>query len=167
MSEKSENIRAILLLNGGEIVGRTRLQKTLYFMESVGAGFGFEFEYYHYGPYSDEASTAIDDAKALGLIDEQWKTGAHLRPYAIFRTDTSRPLMPDYNTEGAEKQKDLLNVLAKYDAISLELAATADFLEKSGFNDAAWNETATRKSTKASPERIAKARAMLDEIRSL
>ena len=46
-------IVAIVRDAGGEVTGRTRLQKIAYLLEVVGFGNGFQFSYKHYGPYSE------------------------------------------------------------------------------------------------------------------
>jgi uncharacterized protein YwgA len=55
---------------GGQIVGRTRLQKIAFFLEAAGLGTGFPFRYKHYGPYSDLLAYAAQHASALRMINE-------------------------------------------------------------------------------------------------
>ena len=43
------------------LVGRTRFQKTAYFLEAAGVGYGFDFSYHYYGPYSEELAVAVSD----------------------------------------------------------------------------------------------------------
>lgn len=151
----------IVDLNGGELVGRTRLQKSLYFLESRGLGFGFDFEYHHYGPFSDDLAIATEDAIALNLISQEKRMGNRIHPYSIFRSITKSNLICENEDEPRKK---LLAILSSYDAISLELAATADFLENAGFAERAWEETKLRKASKATPERISNARKLLQEL---
>jgi uncharacterized protein YwgA len=56
-------VRRIVKLNGGRLTGKTRLQKSAYFLESYDVGFGLEFEYHHYGPYSEELASLAEDAR--------------------------------------------------------------------------------------------------------
>ena len=46
-------VTALVNLNGGRIVGKTRLQKTVYLLKECGIDLGFDFDYHHYGPYSE------------------------------------------------------------------------------------------------------------------
>jgi hypothetical protein len=55
---------------GGSIIGRTVLQKILYFA-SVKEHLPLNFRPHYYGPYSAEVTGALDDATAAGLIREQ------------------------------------------------------------------------------------------------
>jgi len=45
-----DNVIHLIRLNGGRVIGKTRLQKTAYLLESIGRGFSLEFDYHHYGP---------------------------------------------------------------------------------------------------------------------
>ena len=160
MSEISSEIRSIVQKNGGSIRGKIRLQKTFYFLEVSGLGLGFDFDYYHYGPYSEELSVATDDAIALGQIACHWEQAGPYA-YAVFE---SEPAQDRDLSELDKRQIDILKVLDKYSSIVLELAATADFLELSGYGEEAWNETRARKSAKATDDRIALAKTLLNEI---
>jgi uncharacterized protein YwgA len=159
MTTTAESVVKVVSLNGGELIGRTRLQKSFYFLERQGLGFEFHFQYHHYGPYSDDLTIAAEDASALGLLREEKRIGSRLQSYSVF----TAAIEVDEDDRDDERRA-MLRTLQRYDAITLELAATADFLAGAGFGDRAWQETAVRKSTKASPERVAKAMALLSEI---
>lgn len=162
MSKAAQYAEEIVLLNGSELVGKTRFQKTAYFLEVAGIGYGLDFEYYHYGPYSEELSLGIEDALALENLSITWKQSTRIQPFAVFNSKAAVPASDEMN----EKRKKVLDLLDRYDSVSLELAATADFLEKSGYSDS-WAETRNRKPTKATNDRLMKARKLLAEFRSL
>ena len=50
---KPDLIMAIVRDAGGEITGRTRLQKIAYLLEAVGCGDGFHFFCKHHDPFSE------------------------------------------------------------------------------------------------------------------
>lgn len=160
--KKPEAVREIVETNRGRIIGKTRLQKTTYFLESFGIGYGFNFKYHYYGPYSEDLTIATDDARALDFIDLKVDTSNAGTKFTVF--ETKIPSAID-NTETFRKRQELLNKLQKYDTTSLELAATADFLEKNGFRNDPWLETRRRKSLKATTERIERAKQLLSELR--
>src|SRR5271170_1950900 len=57
---------------GGEIKGRTKLQKTIYFL-AVTTGHNpedFGYRPHFYGPYSEEVAEAVDRLKALGFVTQ-------------------------------------------------------------------------------------------------
>jgi len=163
MSIDPQVIADVIHLNGGKLVGKTRLQKTFYFLELYGLGSGLDFQYHHYGPYSEDLSLGVDDAVALDVLSLDWKVGNN-SPYAVFSVASHGSLRDDDKTKS---RKIVLSVLDKYDSVSLELAATADFLSKVGYEDDPWAETRLRKSTKATGDRMEKAKALLSELQSL
>jgi uncharacterized protein YwgA len=160
---KAEAVQQIIVTNRGRLAGKTRLQKTVYLLESAGHGYGFDFKYHYYGPYSEDLAIAANDAKALDFITISEDVSAIGMPLTIFEAKNSS--IQD-NEERIDKRKGILNILQKYDATSLELAATADFLEKNGYRQDPWSETRRRKSIKATPERVQKAKQLLEELRA-
>lgn len=158
MTQASEAAH-LIRLNGGQLIGKTRLQKSAYFLESKGVGLGFDFSYHHYGPYSEELSNSMDDAHALGLIDLDWKYSQAGTRYAIFRSSDSNPDEPqDF------KRRKILDILSQYSAVELELAATTDFLSRNGYANDPWSETKRRKATKVNDQRLSRSKQLLEEI---
>jgi uncharacterized protein YwgA len=159
MSHASD-IARLIQLNGGHLVGKTRLQKSAYFLEMKGAGFGFDFSYYHFGPYSEELSNATDDALALSMIDVNWKTSQAGTEYAEFLSSSSESVDSDLDI----RRRRILDVLRNYTAIEVELAATADFLNRNGYANDPWAETRRRKAAKMTDLRMAKSQQLLVEL---
>src|SRR3989339_1502798 len=64
---------------GGEIKGKTKLQKSMYFL-GVMTGLLDELGYrpHFYGPYSSEVAGAVDHLKTLGFICQNVMTSGHL-----------------------------------------------------------------------------------------
>lgn len=152
----------IVSLNDNRLVGKTRLQKTFYFLEEFDVGFGISFEYHHYGPYSEDLNTAVDDAEDLGIIDVQWKNTQAGTSYAVF----SSKISPE-EERSDKKRKNILRALSRFDSVVVELAATADFLEKNGYATDPWKETRVRKPEKATIDRLNKAKVLLDELKEI
>ena len=164
----------LVALNGGELVGRTRLQKTTYLLDRCGADFGLPFRYYRYGPYSFELVAGLNDALAEDRIEVEEKPGRHKVPYAIFRADAAQP-----DTLGklpAERAVSLLERTKYVSDFVLELAATIVFLRddwhyygKDKVSDAdatsaAIAETKRRKSLKVQGGRLEKALVLLRDL---
>ncbi|MDR3494774.1 MAG: hypothetical protein P4L82_09230 [Ancalomicrobiaceae bacterium] len=162
MSEHADAVARTVWLNNGTLTGKTRLQKTVYFFEEFRCGFGFDFEYYHYGPYSEDLSDAADDAILMGSLSATPHQGSYGVNYVVFETKCA--FQPD---DKDVRRKEILSTLRKYDAIVVELAATADFLEKNGYEADPWAETQFRKASKAVSERVAHAKELLASLRSL
>jgi uncharacterized protein YwgA len=61
---------------GGEIRGKTKLQKTIYFLGALTrslADLGYRPHYY--GPYSADVGGAVDRLRALGFVDQTVSSG--------------------------------------------------------------------------------------------
>jgi uncharacterized protein YwgA len=157
----ARDVARVVQLNGRRVIGKTRFQKSVYFLEALGIGFGFEFEYHHYGPYSEELAQLTDDARALGLLNEDWQTSQDGADYAIF-SDTGAWKADEEPID--QKRRETLRLLKEYSAVELELAATAHYLAHHGYSDRAWIETRERKSSKISPDRLARAQKLIDEL---
>ena len=86
MSLKQPHVAAARIVQdaGGELVGRTRLQKVAFLMQLAGFDQSFSFEYRHYGPYSEDLSEAMDIAVLLGPVDEVERVADWGGRYSIY-----------------------------------------------------------------------------------
>lgn len=155
------NAASIVRDAGGEIVGRTRLQKVGYLLELAGLGSGYRFEYRYYGPYCEDLAEGIRAAWAFDLIDETERSAAWGGTYSIYRStakagNRDRGLRAQFAEEAAS-----------IDAIVLELAATAAYLQAEGGHDDPWEETQRRKPDKASADRIAAAKDAYKKLKNI
>ncbi len=155
-----ELVAAIVRDAGGEVVGRTRLQKIAYLLDVVGFGNGFRFSYRHYGPFSEDVADSAMLGALLGDLAEQERRAAWGGTYSIY----SVAAKPEENVPLARTE--LAQMAAKADSIALELAATAVFLAKEGFDDP-WGETARRKPEKVSGGRLQQAQELLAKLRTI
>lgn len=145
---------------GGQIVGRTKLQKIGFFLEAAGVGRGLPFQYRHYGPYSEQLAFGAQHAAALRLISENETPSGWGGTYSIFTSNTP----PNTSVDPARAR--LAQELVGADAIELELAATALFLWRDGFADP-WAETERRKPEKAGGGRLERARQLYQRVRQI
>src|ERR1017187_7417246 len=86
-----EKVVSVVRAAGGSLIGRTRLQKTIYLLELAGFVDGFEFEYRHYGPYSEDLTNALLVARMSGLLEEEERRAAWGGTYSIYRTSGPAP----------------------------------------------------------------------------
>jgi uncharacterized protein YwgA len=156
----AEKVAQIIRDAGGEVVGRTRLQKIAYLLSASGLENGFAFSYRHYGPFSEDLATAARDADLLGLIKENEQQASWGGTYSIYVADA-----PQQFTDTATRI-DLATKAAKSDAVELELAATAVFLAKEGHKDP-WAETARRKPEKSDDGRVVKAKELYRTLQAI
>ncbi len=156
---------AIVKDAGGELIGRTRLQKITYLSQLAGFSEDFSFEYRHYGPYSEELAEAMEIATGLQLANEkehQTNWGGWYSVYSAAADD-----LPT-----VKNRTEFLTAAAGINAIELELAATAAFLyteEGIGQDDDSdpWGETELRKPDKAAHGNLGKAKKAYKKLAAI
>lgn len=143
----NERAASIISDAGGELVGRTRLQKVAYLCQLVGFSSDFRFEYRHYGPFSDELADAIKLATGLRIVQEEERKTEWGGWYSVFTSSNA-------GQSRDVARASFVSAASKIGALELELAATAAFLfdvEGYGKNNAndPWQETSRRKPEKS------------------
>lgn len=151
-------IAAIVRDAGGQVVGRTKLQKLTYLLVASGLEDSIPFLYKHYGPYSEAVSVAARDAQLLGQLREQEVLASWGGTYSIYYSVDGQPTQ-DVPPERVQ----IARIAADSDAVELELAATALFLANDGFDDA-WGETKRRKPEKAEFPRLENAKVLYQRL---
>ena len=155
----------MIALNGGEMVGRTRLQKGAYLLHRCGANFNLSFVYHHYGPYSFDLASGCLDARAEGRIDIEERPGRYRIPYAIFRLRKAANPSGRLGALTADRARPLLERMGQASDVVLELAATiVYFIENGRGASAAVRETKIRKPLKADETSLAKARSLIRDL---
>ncbi len=150
---------------GGELVGRTRLQKVTYLAQLAGFGKEFEFEYRHYGPFREDLARGMEIAAGLGPVKEIERQADWGGRYSIYSLPNAQ--IPHNPGRAAFIQQAKL-----IDANELELAATAAFIctvDGIGNGKAGnpWAETKRRKPEKATQVRILRAAQAYETLRRL
>ena len=159
MKDLTELVIGIVALNGGTMVGKTRLQKTLYLLESAGLGAGIDFDYHHYGPYSAEVVSATDFAMMSDRLGAEEKPGYHEVPYTVFSTNEKAPNRVGSMSADAAREK--LALLDSYSALELEIAATILYVEKAGLSADPIEVVKRLKPLKATSKRIERAQKLI------
>lgn len=133
----------IIATAGGELTGRTRLQKTAYLLKATGHGAeNFSFSYRQFGPFSENLASVATISTLFDEIEEEQKKSSWGGTLSVFRTEAKSK-----SVDNTGRQQ-LVAIAKKANSIELELAATAAFLSKEGYSDP-WSETAHRKPEKA------------------
>jgi uncharacterized protein YwgA len=151
---KPDRIKAAEIIRdaGGEIVGRTRLQKVAYLLELVGLGDGFDFTYHHYGPYSEDLSQAVRLAVVFDDINECEGSANWGGRYSIYKYNG------DVDSAVVGQRAAFAKQASSINAVELELAATAAYLKAVENSENPWGETERLKPEKATEERLAGAK---------
>jgi uncharacterized protein YwgA len=164
--EREDIVAAVVAAAGGTLTGRVRLQKAVYLLDRLGLKSGFGYEYHHYGPYSRDLDSATADAKAFGLIEEEYEhrqsDGAM---YSIFKRSPRAAFNEAaYGDLRRERASELARVFAGTNVTVLELAATIDWLwREEGYDD--WHsEIIKRKGVKVRSGRLERAIDLLRDL---
>lgn len=166
MLEREDIVVAILSAAGGELVGRVRLQKTAYLLGKLGFSTELEFDYHHYGPYSRDLDNGVIDARAFGLLKEEFghrqSDGAMYSRYVL--TPTAEVKNKAFGKLSRKRTEELVGIFANTNVTVLELAATVLWLcEEEGSSD--WqSEIARRKGRKVENGRLEKAVELLKTV---
>jgi uncharacterized protein YwgA len=151
---------SIVALNGGELIGRTRLQKTAFLLEQCGMDSGLEFEYRHYGPFSADLARGCDDAEFDGRLHMAERPGSREMPYTVFTTNEPAP---EYlGNISAPEVRARLAAMRRYSDIVLEVAATIVYLRELGGDPV--EEVKILKPHKATERRIVQAKELIHQL---
>jgi hypothetical protein len=163
MTTPIDTIVQVIALNGGQVVGKTRLQKMFYLLDASGLESGFDYEYHYFGPFSAELAQWSDFAIVSGRILYDEKPGYHEVPYGVFTT--TEPKLARVGAMSAAEVECQLHTMAEFSALELEVGATLVFLRRSGLpGDQAEKELVARKPTKATAIRIKRAHELINRL---
>ena len=163
MMDQFDYVGALVQLNEGKIIGKTRLQKTVFLLESKKLGNDFDFDYHNFGPFSSELAFAVDGAEFLGYLETEEHHGHHSIPYVIFKSTDKAPKFE--NDDLLEERRNVLATIRDYTPLQLEIAATAIYLKGNGYPDTSWQEVKNRKPLKAKDNTIDAAKVLVEELR--
>ena len=127
-----------------EVVGRTRLQKTIKLLQRLGLPTSYNYSIHFYGPYSEDLQSDVTLLEALGLATEEARQNqsgdGHY--YVIKASFEADPRL-------VENYKPQIDLMAKADPTVLELAATYDaFREEGGDHKNAMERLKRKKGSK-------------------
>ena len=161
--EREVIVAALLKAAGGQLVGRVRLQKTVYLLDRLGLESGFHYDYHHYGPFSRDLDNAVADAEAFGLVEEEFgRRQVDGARYSIFTlTEDGDKLPANAGRLNEAVLQGFLQRFAEASVTVLELAATANWLVEEEEQDD-WQEALRRrKGRKVNGGRLERALALL------
>lgn len=155
----------VVALSGGRLVGRTRMQKTVYILDAKGLNSGAAYFYHNYGPFSDEVANGISDSKFRGqLVEKVGQRQSDGSPFSIFETEKPADQVQQVGDLDRDQAIALLQRLAGFNSTVLELAATIHWLATVEQVDDWRSELKKRKGSKTAAGRMEKAEAALAEL---
>lgn len=150
--------------SAGGYLGRTALQKVMYFLHTSGVPMGYRFELYHYGPYCDEITRDVEWLQADGVIADR-SAGARYPNYAPGETAGEMMAQNGKEVERYRGQvRQIVQSLVPLRPDRLELLATLDYLfrwEKATGGDGPWKERVVQRFFKVKGQKFAD-----DEVRT-
>lgn len=164
MATREEFVAQVLEASGCKVVGRIRLQKMIYLLQQLGSGSDFKFSYYHYGPYAEEVSVAVQRATVLDktIVERELLSsfGGRYSEFELLKPTNSK-FVGKLPIAEASKNIELMKVET---SVVLELAATIHWMKnKERLVD--WTkELQLRKPGKASAENVLRARELLAKL---
>lgn len=166
MKHLSSVIADVLRAGDGRIVGKVRIQKILYLLEQLGLEARIPFSYHHYGPYAEAISSALDYAELVDqtIAEEPGVTNSGYGFVSYMLKSQSGEAPATVGEIPFAEAQALIRKMQAETSVNIELAATIHWL-KHKERIADWSsELVRRKTTKATPENIARALALLREV---
>lgn len=111
--------------NGGEVAGRVRLQKIIYFCKALGADIDPNYKLYVYGPFSLQVADTLQDCVVEDILVEEnglIQRGIEFNDYLESVTDLEEPSMKILT--------DVLELCKTLSAKQLEIDATTFFIDR-------------------------------------
>ena len=169
-----------ILANGGEVKGKTKLQKLVYFVGVLTEQLDeLGYRPHFYGPYSDEVAYAIGQLRAIGAVDQNetdWgidRSGFEVKRYDYRLNDAGRKFVDGLAKQDRtlfDKIKSALEVYKRsgdLDYMDLSIAAKTYFLlgqKKGKSNMKELAELAPRFGWNVRVEQIQKAAKYLEKL---
>jgi hypothetical protein len=118
-------------VGGGHYLGRTAIQKLVYFAKTLGVPIPCSFEIYTYGPYSDAITFSVDSMLADDVLKDISKDQNKYSSYRL--GDNANELLNAYRTviEPHLRAIDaVVQSLGSFEPKQLELIATLHFIHQ-------------------------------------
>jgi uncharacterized protein YwgA len=166
MADLGRLVVDVVALSGGRLVGRTRMQKTIYLLDVLGLESGASYYYYNFGPFSDEIADGISDSKFRGaLVEETEYRMSDGSPFSIFKANNrGSEQASDIGALPAGRVKEILQRFASCNSTVLELAATIHWLAQVEKVSDWRRELVRRKGSKTQNGRMERAAELLGEL---
>lgn len=142
-----------------KVFGRTRLQKEIKLLQSVGFPTDYSYTIHFYGPYSEELYTDIGMLEVLGLIKETEQSSSAGNTYFVIESRDTELV------EDVSAYRDVIAKLADTDSTVLELAATYNsYREGGGVHKEALRRLKRKKGEKCTEQNVHEALTLLDNL---
>ena len=164
MMEKFRWLAAVIAAHPDrQLVGRTRLQKTVRLLQRLGAPLDYDYTMHFYGPYSEGVQADIGLLEKFGLVEERECLSQDGSPYYVLQANDAS--LTDADRDEIRRYQEAINNMSEAAPIILELAATYDAFRKMGSDRAeALVRLRRKKGQKCEEGRVEKAMELLEAI---
>ena len=111
--------------NGGEVAGRVKLQKIIYFCKALGADINPNYKLYVYGPFSQQVADTLQDCVVEDILEE--KNGLIQKGIEF---DDYLKSVEDLEDSSMEILMDVLGLCKALSVRQLEIDATTFFIDR-------------------------------------
>src|SRR2546421_738393 len=129
---------------GRGYLGRTALQKIVYFLQISGVPMRYRFDIYHYGPYCDRVSRDVELLVADGVLKD---ISSNTERYSNYRPAEAADELLQSHADALQTHQETINkvvqALLPLEPDHLELLATLDYLyrqKRAGGGSGPWKE---------------------------
>jgi uncharacterized protein len=129
----------------GKVIGRTRLQKTIYLLQRSGLPTDFHYSLHFYGPYSEGLNTGVRLVEQFDLVKVELLPGTENEYYTF-------EAKPDAALTEIEQFRTAIEKIQGAESVPLELAATYDAFRQMGYeHNEAMQALRHKKGSKCTP----------------
>jgi uncharacterized protein YwgA len=108
-------------------LGRTAIQKLVYFLKVLGVPMLYSFRIHHFGPYCDDVTSTLDWLQADGIVVDQ----SNKPRYSDFAPGGNWRAVRELHSEALEQYQSaietVVNALGAMEPRTLELISTLDY----------------------------------------
>ena len=125
-------VLALLVTRTGELEGRLRVQKLMYFLQQKGVR-ALEpafFEYHHYGPFSADVVDILNISVSSKIVEEHEERDGDWKKYTYRPQENAERYAGKVDGPSRSIIEEVLDVCTGVHWRVLELAATSDFLRR-------------------------------------
>ncbi|MDD2422388.1 MAG: hypothetical protein PHU78_09670 [Heliobacteriaceae bacterium] len=108
-------------------LGRTLIQKICYFLKAKGIPLDFKFDIYHYGPYSQELYSRMDELVADGIVIDR----SEQKSKSVYKPgENTDELMNQHDiSQYIDEIDDIIKLFNQFHPTEMELLATIHYLQ--------------------------------------
>jgi uncharacterized protein YwgA len=130
---------AKLIAIAGKVHARKRVQKIVFLLQAAGLDFGATFRLHHFGPYSTEVASLLDEMSRQGILEEERYANVVGWQSEYSLTDDAKRSLAEFEetpkgrasaAQFREHERQLCRLLDVADLWELELGATIAYFRK-------------------------------------